>query len=147
MPGEDGQFTDEELAMASRGRWGDGAIPNAQANGLFEDVRFGYDSAVVPSEYHETLRKNAQFLLEDPTLRAEIEGHCDKRGTNEYNLALGEERARAVASLMVNYGVSADRLSTISYGEEIPVDPAENEAAYAKNRRAHFALFRKDAAK
>ncbi len=147
MTGEGGrdisQLTDEELALANRARWGEGSIPNAEADGLFKDIHFKYDSAVVPAEYHEVLKKNAQFLINDPSLKADIEGHCDERGTNEYNLALGEERARAVAGMMVNYGVSPESLRTISYGEEIPIDSASNDAAYAKNRRVHFALFRK----
>ncbi|MCL4139935.1 UNVERIFIED_CONTAM: hypothetical protein GTU68_015996 [Idotea baltica] len=103
---------------------------------------FEYDSAAVKSEYHELIRQNAAVLQNDQSLHAEIEGHCDKRGTNEYNIALGEERAKAVASLMVSFGTNPTQISTISYGEEIPIDPAEDDAAYSKNRRAHFALYR-----
>lgn len=141
--GEDSTISDEELALANQARWDEGSIPKAQKDGLFRDIQFSYDSAAIESQYHEVLKKNAEFLLSDPTLHAEVEGHCDKRGTNEYNLALGEERARAVAKWLVNNGVPASQLSTISYGEEIPIDPAENDAAFAKNRRAHFALYRK----
>jgi len=139
--GEGGQFSDEDLAL-NQPEYGEGNIPQAQEGGLFPDVRFGYDSSVVPPEYQEQLRESAKALSADKTLRAEIEGHCDKRGTNEYNLALGAQRAKAVASLLLSYGVSPNQLSTISYGEEIPLDPADNESAYAKNRRAHFALYR-----
>lgn len=136
-------FSDEDLALAQGGeRYGDGSIPEAREGGLFQDVYFEYDSAVVSPEFREQLRQNAAVLEKDSTLHAEIEGHCDKRGTNEYNLALGEERAKAVASLMVSFGASPSQISTISYGEEIPLDPADNEQAFAKNRRAHFALYR-----
>jgi peptidoglycan-associated lipoprotein len=145
--GKDGSasgFTDEDLALAEQNRYGEGNIPQAQEDGMFKDIMFDYDSAAIRPEYHEMLRQNASVLQADTTLNAEIEGHCDKRGTNEYNLALGEERAKAVAALMVSFGASPSQVSTISYGEEIPVDPAENEQAYSKNRRAHFALYRGD---
>ena len=135
-------FTDEDLALAQQNRYGDGNIPQAQQNGLFQDILFDYDSAAVRTDYHEIIRQNAAVLKNDPSIHSEIEGHCDKRGTNEYNIALGEERAKAVAALMVSFGASPSQISTISYGEEIPIDPAENDEAYSKNRRAHFALYR-----
>ena len=135
-------FSDEDLALAEGQRYGDGSIPEAKEGGLFQDVYFEYDSAVVLPEYQEMIRQNAAVLQKDPTLHAEIEGHCDRRGTNEYNLALGEERAKSVAALMVSFGAAPSQISTISYGEEIPLDPADNDTAYAKNRRAHFALYR-----
>ena len=136
-----GGFSDQDLEMGAN-RFADGNIPTAREGGPFEDIFFGYDSAVVPAEYNSQLRENAKVLMEDQSLRAEVEGHCDKRGTNEYNLALGEERAKAVAALLVSYGVSPNQLTTISYGEEIPLDPADSESAFAKNRRVHFALYR-----
>lgn len=136
-------ISDSDLALQEQNRFGDGSIPNATEGGVFQDVQFDYDSSVVRSEFHEIIRKNASILSADASLHSEVEGHCDRRGTNEYNLALGEERAKAVAALMVSYGARPDQLSTISYGEEIPLDPADNDAAYAKNRRAHFALYRK----
>lgn len=135
-------FTDEDLALAEQNRYGEGNIPNAQENGLFQDIMFDYDSAAVRSDYHEIIRQNAAVLQKDASLHAEIEGHCDKRGTNEYNIALGEERAKAVASLMVSFGTRPNQISTISYGEEIPIDPSDGDDSYSKNRRAHFALYR-----
>lgn len=135
-------FSDEDLALAEGQRYGDGSIPQAREGGLFQDVYFEYDSAVVLPEYQEMIRQNAVVLQKDTSLHAEVEGHCDRRGTNEYNLALGEERAKAVAALMVSFGATPSQISTISYGEEIPLDPAEGENAFAKNRRAHFALYR-----
>ena len=138
---EVGRFSDADLA-GGEARFADGNIPVASENGLFQDIRFGYDSSVIPREYYEALRNDAKMIQADSTLRVEVEGHCDKRGTNEYNLALGEERAKAVAALLVSFGVNPDQLTTISYGEEIPIDPANDEAAYAKNRRVHFAMYR-----
>ena len=136
-------------ASSSGGQKGEGAVsftdedfPQAQQNGLFQDILFDYDSAAVRTDYHEIIRQNAAVLKNDASIHAEIEGHCDKRGTNEYNIALGEERAKAVAALMVSFGARPSQISTISYGEEIPIDPAENDEAYSKNRRAHFALYR-----
>jgi peptidoglycan-associated lipoprotein len=86
------------------------------------------------------LEKNAQILNQQSDLKITLEGHCDERGTVEYNMALGAERARAVKSALVAAGVSSKRLDSISYGEEIPLDPAHDEAAYAKNRRVHFSI-------
>jgi len=135
-------FSDDELSQYSR-NWGEGNIPQAAVGSLFKDVHFAYDSSVVSANYIEVIREDAGVLKKDLSLHVEIEGHCDKRGTNEYNLALGEERARAVAAILTNYGVDPSQISTISYGEEIPLDPGNNEEAFAKNRRAHFALYRK----
>lgn len=149
---EDGSasgLSDQDLALENArkdgGRYQGGNIPVPKEGGKFPDIFFDYDSAVVKQEYQEIVQSNAKLLKSDPSLQMEIEGHCDKRGTAEYNLALGEERAKSVAAMMVKFGASASQLSTISYGEEIPLDPADNDAAYAKNRRAHFAVFRKKA--
>ncbi len=136
-------FSDQDLALEEANRFGDGSIPQAKEGGLFQDIYFDYDSSLVKPQHHETIRKNASVLSGDPSIHAEIEGHCDRRGTNEYNLALGEERAKAVAAMMINFGVNPEQVSTISYGEEIPLEAGDSEDAYAKNRRAHFALYRK----
>ena len=140
-------LNDQDLSLDSNNKNGTrfqgGNIPVATEGGSFPDIFFDYDSAVVRQEDRAIVESNAKLLSGDRSLQMEIEGHCDKRGTAEYNLALGEERAKAVAALMVSFGASADQLSTISYGEEIPLDPADSDAAYAKNRRAHFAVFRK----
>ena len=84
------------------------------------------------------LEGNANYLKEKADLKICIEGHCDERGTNEYNFALGERRAKSVLEFLISRGVAADRLSIVSKGEEEPADPGKNEAAYAKNRRAMF---------
>ena len=103
-----------------------------------EDIYFPYDSAALTPEAQEILRKKAEWLQENPTAKVTIEGHCDERGTNEYNLALGEARAQSTKNYLIDLGVSASRVGTISYGEEQPLDPRSSEDAWAKNRRAHF---------
>jgi peptidoglycan-associated lipoprotein len=105
-----------------------------------EDVHFEYDSAVLTSDSQELLQKKAEWLKKNPGARAVIEGHCDERGTNEYNLALGDRRAESAKTFLVTLGISPSRLTTISYGEEKPIDTGKTESAYAKNRRAHFVL-------
>ena len=105
-----------------------------------EDIHFDFDSSTLTPEAQEILKKKAQWLQDNPDKSATIEGNCDERGTNEYNLALGDRRAASAKAFLVDLGVSASRLTTISYGEERPVDPAHNEAAWAKNRRCHFVI-------
>ena len=103
-----------------------------------EDIYFPYDSAALTPEAQEILRKKAVWLQENPTAEVTVEGHCDERGTNEYNLALGEARAQSTKNYLIDLGISASRIGTISYGEERPLDPTSSEEAWAKNRRAHF---------
>jgi peptidoglycan-associated lipoprotein len=101
---------------------------------------FDYDSAELSSEAQRTLNDNATLLKQYQRWTVTIEGHCDERGTPEYNLALGERRAVAARAYLVSLGISADRLRTVSYGKEFPFDPGHDDAAYAKNRRAHFVI-------
>jgi peptidoglycan-associated lipoprotein len=105
-----------------------------------EDLYFEFDSAVLTPMSQEVLQRKAEWMNENADGTVIIEGHCDERGTSAYNLALGERRADAAKDFLVNLGVAADRITTISYGEEKPVDPAKNEEAWAKNRRAHFVV-------
>jgi len=105
-----------------------------------EDVYFEFDSSALTMSAQEVLKRKAEWLRDNPDRRVVIEGHCDERGTNEYNLALGDRRAASAKQFLSDLGVSTSRLSTISYGEERPVDPRHNEEAWAKNRRAHFVL-------
>ncbi|SVD46255.1 uncharacterized protein METZ01_LOCUS399109 [marine metagenome] len=97
-------------------------------------VFFDFDKAVVRSDGEETLRMQAEFLKQNPGLTVTIAGHCDERGTREYNLALGERRANAAMNYLISLGVSPERLSTISYGKERPIVLGHNEAAWAQNR-------------
>ena len=105
-----------------------------------EDILFEFDSASLSVEAQEVLRAKAAWLRENPRARITIEGHCDERGTNEYNLALGDKRAEIVKDYLVNVGIDASRLTTISYGEERPVNSGHDEESWAKNRRAHFVV-------
>jgi len=101
---------------------------------------FEYDSAELTAEARAALDANAAVLKKYATWTVTIEGHCDERGTAEYNLALGERRAAAAQSYLVSLGVPAARVRTVSYGKEFPFDPGHDEAAWAKNRRAHFVI-------
>ncbi len=107
---------------------------------MLKDIYFAFDRYDLSAETRETLVRNAEFILKFPEAKIQIEGHCDERGTNEYNLALGERRAMSAKSYLITLGVPANRLSTISYGEELPVDLGHNEEAWAKNRRGHFVI-------
>ena len=99
---------------------------------------FDFDDFSLTPEAKASLRDLAEWLLQNPPVYTLIEGHCDERGTNEYNLALGERRANSAKKYLVQLGVSPKRISTISYGEEKPLDPRSNEEAWAKNRRDQF---------
>jgi peptidoglycan-associated lipoprotein len=105
-----------------------------------EDVQFEFDSAKLSMEAQDILRRKAEWLKENPRAKIIIEGHCDERGTNEYNLALGDRRAFSSKSFLVDLGIAASRLTTVSYGEERPLDSRADEDAWAKNRRAHFVI-------
>ena len=101
-------------------------------------IYFDFDKSVLRPEAKAILRKKAEWLIANNKFSIVIEGHCDERGTNEYNLALGERRAVEAKNFIVSMGVSIDRVSTISYGEEKPADSGHNEKAWAKNRRDDF---------
>lgn len=103
-----------------------------------KDVHFAFDRYDLTITAQTLLRENAEWLRANPGVQIVIEGHCDERGSNEYNLALGERRAEAIKNYLVSLGISDARMRTISYGEEMPLDPASNEAAWAKNRRGHL---------
>jgi len=109
-------------------------------SGVFEDIHFEFDQYRIASSDEPILQRIARWLKENEDVRVLIEGHCDERGTNEYNMALGEQRALAARRYMVGIGVAAERLSTISYGEEQPLDSASTEEAWSKNRRDHFTV-------
>lgn len=98
------------------------------------------DSSEVSAAGQQVLQANAAVLKKYPTWQITVEGHCDERGTAEYNLALGERRAVAAKNYLVSLGISADRIKTVSYGKEFPFDPGHDDAAWAKNRRAHFVI-------
>lgn len=105
-----------------------------------QPVFYGLDSSEVAGDTVSVLQRNAEILRQYPNWVVTIEGHCDERGTAEYNLSLGERRAQAARAYLVSLGIPADRLRTVSYGKEFPFDPASTEEAWAKNRRAHFVV-------
>ena len=104
-----------------------------------KDVFFDYDSYDISSQYQSVIQSDARFLQQHPNMSFLIEGHCDERGSIEYNLALGENRAQSAKQALVQAGVSATRMRTISYGKERPFCTASTEACWQQNRRAHFA--------
>ena len=118
---------------------GEGNIPLAEAGSELADVHFAFDSATLSESEKATLQQNGQWLMDNPGQKVVVEGHCDERGTAEYNLALGERRAQSVFDYLRSLGVKSSQVSTVSYGEEVPLDTGHGEAAWAKNRRAHFA--------
>ncbi len=105
-----------------------------------EDVFFEFDQYVISDSAKQVLNKKAKWLKEYANARVQIEGHCDERGSTEYNLALGQRRADSAMQYLVSLGISANRLSTISFGKEKPLDSDHSESAWSKNRRAHFIL-------
>jgi peptidoglycan-associated lipoprotein len=123
-----------EDAIASRD------IDEINKNSPFQPVFFLLDQSEVDAASQDVLNANAEILKKDPTWVITIEGHCDERGSAEYNLALGERRALAARNYLVSLGIPADRLRTVSYGKEFPFDPGHDEAAWSKNRRAHFVV-------
>jgi len=114
----------------------------ADARNMFlnEDIFFEFDSAVLLAGAQAILKKKAEWLLNNSGVTVTIEGHCDERGTNEYNLALGDRRAVSAKTFLMDLGISGSRLTCISYGEERSVDPGHNEKAWAKNRRCHLTI-------
>ncbi len=119
------------------------AAPEAQAAQSIPELQrifFEYDQFTLTPEARQTLEANAAFLKSRPQVAVQVEGHCDERGSDEYNLALGERRARAAREYLISLGIAGDRLTTISYGEERPLEQASGEEGWAKNRRAEFVL-------
>jgi peptidoglycan-associated lipoprotein len=105
-----------------------------------EPAFFGYDSSQIEGSARSVLEANAEILSRYPTWIVTIEGHCDERGTAEYNLGLGERRALAAREYLMEIGVPGSRLRTVSYGKEFPFDPGNNDASWSRNRRAHFVV-------
>ena len=116
----------------------DSNVPTAMAGDVLKDVNFDFDQYSLSATAKSILDDNAAYLTSNTGVSVQVEGHCDERGTNEYNMKLGANRARAAYEYLRAKGIDAARMSTVSYGEELPLDPAKNEVAYAKNRRAHF---------
>jgi peptidoglycan-associated lipoprotein len=117
-----------------------GKPPVTSASSPLKDVLFEFDSYDLRGNARDVLRSNADWLKSNPSARIEVEGHCDERGTSEYNLALGAKRSQTTKDYLVSLGISPERISTISYGEEIPACTEPNENCWRQNRRARFVV-------
>jgi peptidoglycan-associated lipoprotein len=116
------------------------SLDDLNKNSPLKPVFFEYDSDELTSAAQQTLNEDAAVLKKYATWAVTIEGHCDERGTAEYNLALGERRAVTARAYLMSLGIAAERLRTVSYGKEFPFDPGRSEEAFSKNRRAHFVI-------
>jgi peptidoglycan-associated lipoprotein len=110
--------------------------------GPLDDVHFDYDQATLSDQARSLLERHALWLQNHRAAKVMVEGHCDERGTVDYNLALGDKRARVARDYLVSLGVAADRIQTVSLGKERPLDPGSTEQAWSRNRRAHFVVSR-----
>ncbi len=148
---QEGRATSSEIARAIKGEdlpvkkipakdFKEPSLISAEAARIFQTVHFDFDSYEIRADARETLNGISKYLLANPKMQVLTEGHCDERGTREYNMVLGEQRALSVRRYLVSLGVSSARLHTASYGKDKPVDTASNEEAWAKNRRAEFKL-------
>ncbi len=115
-------------------------VPVAGEGKELKDINYSFDSYTLDESAKSILQGNANWLMANTDRKVQVEGHCDERGTNEYNMVLGANRARAAYDYLKTLGVDVSRMSTVSYGEELPLDPRSNDEAWAKNRRAHFSL-------
>jgi peptidoglycan-associated lipoprotein len=138
--GQRGSTKESDAAASSLKQLQEGKAPITPASSPLKDVLFDFDRYDLSSDARTILRGNSEWLKSNPSARVEIEGHCDDRGTNEYNLALGAKRAQSAREYLSTLGVAADRLSTISYGEEIPVCKEQTESCWRQNRRARFVV-------
>ena len=148
---EEARIREEEAKLARKGELEKSLVAKKEQgiegevfeSKLLKDIRFDYDKYDIRRVDEGILRENAAFLKKNPKMKIQIEGHCDERGTVEYNLALGERRANNTKRYLVSLGITSDRISTISFGKERPLDPGHNEEAWAKNRRAHIVVLSK----
>ncbi len=134
--GDEGEWGDTSSIFGSTITEGSAQLPPLR------DIHFSYDESRLTAEANSIMADNARWIKSHPGLIIEVEGHCDERGTEEYNIALGQRRAASARSYLENYGVDSSRLRTISYGEAAPMDSGSSEAAWAQNRRAHFVVSR-----
>jgi peptidoglycan-associated lipoprotein len=134
--------SEEELKAEAAAKEAERQQEMAAAKQMFEnaDIYFDFDSSAIQVMAREVLQRKADFLFEAVDVSVIIEGHCDERGTEAYNIALGDRRAESAKAFLVDIGIDPARMTTISYGEERPVDSASNEEAWAKNRRVHFVI-------
>lgn len=130
-------------APLAEDRMSTASLDEINKNSPLRPLFFDYDSSEISADGQKSLDSNADVLKKHASWVVTIEGHCDERGTAEYNLALGERRAVAARTYLVSLGIVADRIRTVSYGKEFPFDPGHDEAAWARNRRDHFVVTQK----
>jgi peptidoglycan-associated lipoprotein len=136
--GSRSSLSENDLAVRDRARFGDGSIPFADdGDSPFRDIYFDFDSSTLGARAKQELEANGEILRQNPRIKINIEGHTDSRGTLEYNMQLGEARARAAKDYLLSIGISEDRLNTISYGENIPLESGNSEESWQRNRRVH----------
>ena len=140
VPNADKSKDNKSTLSSSLDQFREGKSSASSASGPLKDVLFEFDRYDLTTEARDILRSNAEWLKKNASTRVEIEGHCDERGTNEYNLALAAKRAQTIRDYIVTLGITPDRISTISYGEEIPACVENNEGCWRQNRRARFVL-------
>jgi len=138
--GARGGGRESDTGASSLQQMQEGKSTATPASSPLKDAYFDFDRYDLSTEARTVLRANADWLKSNPGARVEIEGHCDDRGTNEYNLALGAKRAQSAREYLTSLGIAANRLSTISYGEEIPVCKEQTESCWKQNRRARFVV-------
>jgi len=138
--GQSGGTKESATAPGSLDALQKGQSTATPASSPLKDVFFDYDRYDLRGDAREVLRANADWLKKNPSAKIEIEGHCDERGTSEYNLALGAKRAQSAKDYLATLGIAGDRLSTISYGEEIPVCKQLTDDCWRQNRRARFVI-------
>lgn len=137
---EKARIAEEELARAERDRL---LREQERLAGILKDVYFEFDSYAIGGSELPKIEGVSSFMKQDRGIKMVVEGHCDERGTVDYNLALGQKRAEAVKDYLVKMGIEGSRIRTISYGKEVPVESGNSENAWAKNRRAHFKIDQK----
>jgi len=130
----------EREAAAKAGKEGIAKGEAATAEDVVKDIYFDFDKSNIRPDAREVLKTNADWFLKNSNVAITVEGHCDERGTAEYNMALGQRRAQEAKKYLVNLGVDGSAIKTISYGKERPIDDGHDEEAWAKNRRDHFVV-------
>ncbi len=138
--GQRGSTQESEVGKSSIDALRSGQAPVTPPSSPLKDVFFDFDRYDLSADARAVLRSNADWLKSNPAVRVEIEGHCDERGTSEYNLALGAKRAQAAREYLATLGIAPQRLSSTSFGEEIPVCKESNESCWKQNRRARFVV-------
>jgi peptidoglycan-associated lipoprotein len=134
------QASSAEAAKIKESAVEQSSLTGATAKSPVSDINFDFDSSAIGPDARKILNVNAGFFSKNRVSAIVVEGHCDERGTAEYNMALGQRRAQETKKYLVNLGINESKITTISYGNERPLDTGNNEEAWAKNRRAHFVV-------